>query len=792
MNAHKPKAGFGLFSVKKVATTVGWTIGFAALTMLFIWVIRAIAPQPQPAAIGTPTTVSNEAATPISEDVGGYDFRGGKIFLPQPLPESPATANVYMLKEDAPATIDDALALASRFGIEGEVYAAAGRMPDTTEYAISDGKQWLSVSTKNYFFYTSDMLKNSRGFSGRPNDNAEAIIRVFLTSHGFDFQFSVVPSDMYSGYIIQPLAPDGLPMQYEFNSTPIMRVVLDENGEVLSLDTNLAVYDQTPLGSYGIISAEEAMQILLDDSITTGKIESMHSGNGTPPQQWYRQYPDGEQVTIYGPLTIAPAVDSSKPALLLIDSVPAIGNTSGLESLDNYQYVKANGKYISDNGVHKFTVDSWESKNVTLGFYSGTLRREGDQTILTSDDGSGTEYPMIDPPADVPLNTKSPESQLFVYGVIADGKIDWTYIQYFADSSQMGGGGGGGGLGFHKLNLSGTPVPFPTPTQMPIPPVDANSLHYIVQEGDTLARIASLYGLTAEQLQQANGLNDANIMIGQSLAIPGTTAPPKLEGARGTVGITILISEDGSQRAQYYFSSSNPQDPYMMLEGDNLEELQAYQNKPIKIWGTSDRLSEFGTPMIAVEKFEVLFPDLQFQILKGVEKAIQLEGTDVLLFTAEDGKQYVEFAPNCSETLIGSGDKADEGATIMVEALAVPDMAFGGYPVICVFSTGLASDANGNPVEMSISADQPNIIPEMSIGPFSQPKITIDSVELVYVASNPNYQIFDPAAAERSSHIQPVWHFHGFYESGEEVDIMVQALKRDFLLPELETYIGPG
>jgi LysM repeat protein len=51
-------------------------------------------------------------------------------------------------------------------------------------------------------------------------------------------------------------------------------------------------------------------------------------------------------------------------------------------------------------------------------------------------------------------------------------------------------------------------------------------VYYVVQVGDTLNRIAQLYGVTPAAITAANGLADANhIEIGQSLLIPGLSAP---------------------------------------------------------------------------------------------------------------------------------------------------------------------------------------------------------------------------------------------------------------------------
>ncbi len=800
--AHKPHRSFSIASLHGLMPTFARAVALFIFAALLIWMIQSLQKtQPRigngemtvtPQVMGTPTIIQG---TNNSE---GIDFRGGKLFLAQPLPESPSTANVYKLNKDQPATIEQARALADRFGVQGEIYTTNGRMPDTTEYAISDGKQWLSVSTNNYFFYTSDMVKNSRGFSGTPNDNAEAIIREFLDQRGFNFPYKVTSSGLYGGYLVQPLAADGIPMQYEYFASPVMHITLDENGEVLSLDASLINYDQTPLGTYGIISAEEAMQILLDDSSTTRKIESMHSSSGTPPQTWYREYADGEPAALYGTLTSSKAVDPSKPALLLIDNIPAIGNTSGMESLDMYTYVEATGKFVTEGNVRKFVVDTWQEDN-SLGYFLGSLHREGDQILLTVEGEGGATYPLIDPPADVPLDTPADTSSLSVNGTIVDGKLDWTFIQYFADVSQMGGGGGGGGMGFYQLNLSGTPIPMPTPTQIPTPQIDPNAQTYVVKEGDTLSMIAEIYNISPQDLMRANGLSTETIFIGQTLVIPSALQPIQLDGVRGMLIVNVFTREDGSERVEYGFVANQPVSPeiyYMTLQGDNLEELKQYNNRPAKIWGTTGKVNEFGALNVNMDRYELLFPDLQFQILKGVEESIQIDGKDVALFTTEDGKQYIEYLSNCYD--VASADNIAgnaAGETMLLEALAVPDLSFGGYPGICTFSKAYGfNPKNGNTIELPITSDKPNVIPEMPAysGDYTPPDLTIDKVELIYFTSNPNYQVNDPTASERSQYIQPVWHFHGKYTSGEEVDIMIQALKPEFLAPELVPYIQGG
>jgi predicted O-linked N-acetylglucosamine transferase (SPINDLY family) len=68
------------------------------------------------------------------------------------------------------------------------------------------------------------------------------------------------------------------------------------------------------------------------------------------------------------------------------------------------------------------------------------------------------------------------------------------------------------------------------------------------------------------------------------------------------------------------------------------------------------------------------------------------------------------------------------------------------------------------------------------------PQATIENVELVYYISDPHYIVPDTA----QPYIQPAWRFHGHYSSGDEFEILIQALKQEYLIPELAPYTRPG
>ncbi len=67
------------------------------------------------------------------------------------------------------------------------------------------------------------------------------------------------------------------------------------------------------------------------------------------------------------------------------------------------------------------------------------------------------------------------------------------------------------------------PTPLPIqPTPNPTRPVPQSSGLYVVQPGDTLGTIATLYGLTVDDLLALNSLDDANTLeVGQTLNVPG-------------------------------------------------------------------------------------------------------------------------------------------------------------------------------------------------------------------------------------------------------------------------------
>lgn len=738
-----------------------------------------------PSATSTPGVIIDPNATPSGEEsTGGYDFRQGKLFLSQPLPESPATTNIYTFIEDQPATAEQARALADQFNLQGELYTTVQpQFPDKTGYVISDGKRMLTVYTANYFTYTADVQTVSRSFYGSPNDNYETIIKDFLETYGFNFPYKFADSGEYGIYAIHQLSPDGLPLLLDTYAMQLTRITLDENGEVANAEFNLINYDPTPLGNYGIISAEEALDVVLADSTQVGTMESGYMTSGEPPQQWYREYPNDQQVTISASVTTYDAAQTGESPLVFLDGIQAIGDTSGLETLNDYAFVQATGQFVVEGDVRKFNVEQVNT-DVFQTSVTGSLRQEGDEIIFTVDtiDGDGSELIVLEPPSDLPLDTDPAKSYLNLNGVAVDGTLDWSSVTYYADTTGLGGGGGGGGMGFYPLNLSGTPIPFPTPMSSDNGYTSeelAGFLQYTVKEGDTLESISAEYNVSVEDIMRANYMTDPEIGMGWVLALPGVPAPTRLDEVEGVVELTVFIKPDGRQRTDYAFIAKEG-GLYYQLEGENLESLSDFEGMPIVIWG-SIRRDDSGVLYLNMEKFELLYPDLEFQTLKGTQELKNYNGVEIVLFHHE-GNSYAQLSSNGAYPDVNYYPNGD----VNIEVLIVPGETFAGYPAIRVFMSAPAEDPNtGQPMELPSREAINSPIPDPfgNNDTYVQPDFIVDTVELAYYVIDPKTQYDVSANPAGTQYIQPVWYFHGHYTDGNQVDILVQALNQEYLTP---------
>ncbi len=815
--AHRPRSEFRI-SRRDVIQFAGWVVALIVLGFVFSWIIRSLVPVPQPvvsspatvtvtpgAPLGTPTptgtveytvkdgdscakiaydfgitveelyalndlgpgcskiTVGQKLRIPIHGTVptpqgDSYNWNGTALYLNAPLPNTPSEAFVFIAQPDQPATLASALAIAQRFGINGQVYQAPGDLPGLTGFMVTDGKQRIYLHSENYFTYYADYGRPLLGFQGLEDAQAKAIIDSFLKSHGFSFAYQLEHAPQIRGeYYVIPLTPDGFPIRYDYNLPARLEFTLDDNGQVLSVNSNHSTYIPAG-GTYGIISAQEAFQKILNNA-PIGVEQSMRSGGMLNEQMWIRQYPDHETVTLYGSVQAYQPAEAGQPTLFTIHDYTLTGNTTGLETVQEGVFVEASGQFVTEDGIHTFRVDKWQYTSALSTTLTGTFQKDGGQVYFVIADANNPNaalpprYLIPDPPADLPFGI-DPSTQIMLSGVspLNGNSFEWTTIQYFPAGSNGGGGGGGGGNGFYRLNLTGTPIPFLTSTP------------------------------TARPAGGGGGGTE-------TLTPPGVNPPfdkSRVDELRGMLNISIRKKTDGSQVTEYNLIGKDNIGQYFntQLLGSNLQGLLQYQGLPLIVWGT---VTTRDPLTINVERFEVPFPDLQFQILKGTQKTENVSGQTATLFTTDSGQSYVQLTPNgdIDPTIIGR-----LGDVIEQEVLIVPDETFGGRPTMRVYSGSIIqADSPG----LTVTANQPSTYDDsVNIPPNNNipPTMTIEKVELVYYTSDPRYVIPDPNAAP--PYIQPMWRFFGHSSNGDEFEFLVQALKNEFLSPEIQTVQPPG
>ena len=707
---------------RKLAFILGSILVFAALFAALSACTPSLAATALPTAAATntlrPAQAEPTAAAPT------YTLHGiTPLSLAVALPAQPAEAAVYLAQPGAPATLEGARALADQFGMAGEIYAAPGNSPNATGYLVVDGNRRLVFQSENGFIYYPDVFNYWLATAANASAaDAEAQIADFMRSYGFGADYRVIFSEVHSAYYALPLTPDGFPLRHSHFTASGFLFSLNSSG-IFSVDARLINYE--PVGTYGIISAEEAFTKALEYNGGAGILEGSISPDGAP-QAWVRTYPQDETVTIFGYLNSAPSAEGGDP-LVTMDGYTVTGNVDGIEATLPQTFVSATGRFHNEGDADVFILDSWQVYDGYSEGVMGTLQSQGDDVVLVTDDQR--ELLMPDVPADVPL----PLADVYAMGVTRGDTFEWNaFDMRMADGG--GGGGGGEGVGLYKLNLTGTPVPMPT-----------------------------------EVVSQT-------VQVGQVV-----------EGQRGLVSVTFYNQPDGSQRVEYslYFSGGQVE-PAMILQGEGLETLQAMHNRPVDVWGSISAYDEqFGLVYLDVERFEIPYPDLQFQILRGAQRETEIDGQAAILFTTTDGQTYTELTPrgDLETFLIGI-----EGDEVLCEALLLPDEAVGGHAAMRCFSGGVAPE-DGQAIDMEITADQPYVEDEPVVQDYVPPTVTIESVELVYFIEDPR---LTPITDSEPAYIQPMWRFAGRNSNGELIEILVQALQEEFLLPEVQTIVGPG
>lgn len=277
------------FTPKQTTAALAWAVSLIAFALFMSWTIRLVAPTP------TEIPASNQTSAPPSTDApnnnnetqvtpapqGGYDWRGTKLYLNAPLPDSSLEAEVYLSRLTKPATVDDVLALAQRFGVNGDVITVPGEFTIGSNYVINgDRNERLVVRADHYFMYYSN--SKQLFLDNVPDEQARRIADKFLKAHNFnfDYKFNRAPKMEGSLFYITPLLGNGSTIRFDYLNPWRYEITLDNTGENIIFVGYAIEFEE--LGNFGIITVEEAFQRILDQNPRTGLMETFygHGGGG--------------------------------------------------------------------------------------------------------------------------------------------------------------------------------------------------------------------------------------------------------------------------------------------------------------------------------------------------------------------------------------------------------------------------------------------------------------------------------------------------------------------------------
>ncbi len=644
-----------------------------------------------------------------------------EVVLAAPLPDDPSEAQIYTQLNEEALTVENALAVARSLGVDGTVYkgSSEGSLPS---YVVSDGRQWIYFNGSPYRFGYSNgqPVAHEPQVSELTSEEQIAIAENFLQQAGLlAFPYQAAYSGFFPFEVTFTPILDGKPVIYGSQSSSNITVRLNPQGQVVQ-----AVYDRVvsqPAGSYPILTAQEAWQKLVSEEAPAG-VENYEQSGSTPLniEWWSRIYPAGDSSNLFGYLSVyEPVNDSDGPKLLSMGSYTLVVPNDDLAQANKPGTFFQVWGEMSDSTT--LQVVGWQVSPFPDETLTGTLEQEQGRTfLLTGED----RLLLPDVPADIPLGV-----EVRVRGVRLsqpEPSLEWSYIETGGGGNGSGGGGGGGGgTLFAEVNLNGPQEAGSVPTATPAP---------VYQ--------------------------------------PGTV----LEGIEGSVWISIDRYPDGieerSVRAYLTDEASLPGVYELRLQGPGLEGIEALQSLPVRFWGSVVSQGD-GFLVLDVSRFEPVHPGLAIQAWLGTWELAELDGKNVLRFTAQDGQQYILASSLLYEQTEFVGYPGD---MVILEGVQIPDQILRWpYPVIEERS-GQSADGVTSLDGYEITSD------EITVNEFQLPlggRFTIEKIELVYRANDLKFGLPDPNGP--ALYVQPVWQFYGHYEDGREQVILVQALRDEYL-----------
>ncbi len=658
-------------------------------------------------------------------------FANATPVLNATLPASPERVMIYAQQSREPLTFENARQMAERMGVTGNVYRVNSEDSQSKVYQVTNGASaiWF-MDTPLTFSYVADyatVLSNNG--EPLPFDQQAAIAEAFLKGRGLlDFVYRVEPVQAHSGEVRFVRLLDGRPLRENNPFDPRIDVAVTPDGKVKQIVYRALKLQ--PVGEYPIRSAQAAWEAL-----TSGQLAdhiSVIVSDAVQPstlQTWQRQYRPGQRADLYGYAQVLQPVEAGVSPLVSVNNLPLSGDLQTLipqASLGQFLHIW--GQMQRDaSGVLTCHVSGWEPSALPDETFEGVIRRQGDRASLL------VERVMSSKPAPSKNSVQAGQSL-----VLLDPPTN------LADGA--------------RVSIRGVQV------ERPEPALD----WWIIQTGAAASGAAtggSLSGLSLAPTDRAPTPTPFPIPYR-----PGD----RVDGLLGLLNVTIWESPDKTRTTQIVLGVEGTWS--VQLQGPGVRGIERYHNLHVRVWGKY--VQERGEPAILVERYEQADPEERIQAWLGTARLITLEECKVHLFTSREGKQYVlQSSLDMPEPLLEPSPLGRPGDQILIEG-KLSGKTFGGYPVIKDLMGRVAPgmrDLTGYQIQSAL----PDIVYKSTPADLIRGRAVVDKVELVYYT--PDWQGANVPADQAGRYVQPLWSFSGYLEDGVTFEVLVQAVRDEYL-----------
>ena len=385
-------------------------------------------PQPLPSQPPTLSSLVDSLAVGYGGAGAGNLPQAIPLNLSVEFPDSPAEVSAYYRLENTPLTLDQAGQFASQWGLSASLYIPGWMQsvtPDDLErsYIAVEGMQSLSMWNGELSYHDLSISPIYAGHqyprSGLlPADQASEQASQYLIERGFlDYPYQVDLGNYDYGLVNFNRMLNGIPL-----SSHAASITIDPQGQVGS--AWLSREDYQSVGSYALISAQSAWDLLSSGQPSDQISASYFPAQGANPQYWGRSYPTGKSAHLFGAPTYLLATESDASPYVQLNNLLLVGDLSGLlEYLQSDQgYIHAWGEVRDVSGTRQLLLAGWEAFDEFSGYFNGTVRRAEGGDFLELDDGRQLALPDL--PSDVPTDIP-----LYAQGGLVDNSLEWFILQ---------------------------------------------------------------------------------------------------------------------------------------------------------------------------------------------------------------------------------------------------------------------------------------------------------------------------------------------------------------------------